>query len=171
MVLHFEAKVLTISPLSFVHIPTELSQQLPSRGMLIAEGTINQRPYLLPLEPDGNGSHFLILDYPLIQSINTEETLNITLSPSSKWIEAEVPSDLKTALISSQLELTWNRLSVKARWAWIRWIRATNNPATREKRISTACDMLQKGKKRPCCFDHSQCTIPELKKGLLQISM
>ena len=59
----------------------------------------------------------------------------------------------------------WNSLTTKARWEWLRWIRSTKNLDTRQKRINVACDKLQKGDKRPCCFDASRCTIPEVSKS------
>lgn len=43
----------------------------------------------------------------------------------------------------------WNLITTKARWDWLRWIRATANSETRKKRIDVACSKLQKGDTNP----------------------
>ena len=52
-----------------------------------------------------------------------------------------------------------------ARWEWVRWVGATKNPQTRERRVEVSIDKLRNGKRRPCCFDLSSCTDPELSKS------
>ncbi|MFN9196811.1 MAG: YdeI/OmpD-associated family protein, partial [Planctomycetaceae bacterium] len=42
-----------------------------------------------------------------------------------------------------------------ARRDWIHWILSAKRPETRQKRILSTCEMLAKGKRRPCCFDRS----------------
>jgi hypothetical protein len=48
---------------------------------------------------------------------------------------------------------------------WIRWIRSTHNPETRAKRIVVSMSKLNKGMKRPCCFNTAICTIPEVSQN------
>ena len=38
---------------------------------------------------------------------------------------------------------------------FIHWIVSARQSETRARRITNACDMLAKGKRRPCCFDRS----------------
>jgi hypothetical protein len=54
-----------------------------------------------------------------------------------------------------------------AKWEWPRWINATNVQATREKRIEVSIDKLRKGMRRPCCFNRSACTQPEVSKNAM----
>ncbi len=49
----------------------------------------------------------------------------------------------------------WSDITPAARRDFIHWIVSPKRPETRVKRIETACDMLAKGKRRPCCFDWS----------------
>ena len=59
-----------------------------------------------------------------------------------------------------------------ARWEWVRWINATRNLATRERRVEVAVSKLRSGKRRPCCFDLASCTDPELSKnGMLPVTI
>ena len=52
-----------------------------------------------------------------------------------------------------------------ARWEWVRWINSTRVVKTRERRIEVGLSKLEDGKRRPCCFDLSSCTDPELSKS------
>ena len=52
-----------------------------------------------------------------------------------------------------------------ARWEWVRWVNATANPATRRRRVEVSISKMEHGKRRPCCFDLSACTDPELAKS------
>lgn len=88
-----------------------------------------------------------------------------TIEVTKDWPEPDIPQDIATALDIHELMAVWQSVTVKARWEWIRFIRSTKNPKTRLSRIATACDMLSQGKKRPCCFDHSRCTITDISKN------
>ena len=52
-----------------------------------------------------------------------------------------------------------------ARWEWVRWVSATGNPATRQRRVEVSVSKLTSGKRRPCCFDLSSCTDPDLSRN------
>ncbi|WP_459848911.1 YdeI/OmpD-associated family protein [Fusibacter bizertensis] len=63
----------------------------------------------------------------------------------------------------------WDGLTVKARWEWVRWIQFTKNPDTRSRRIEVTFSKLKAGKKRPCCFDLTRCTVTEVSNnGILR---
>jgi plasmid stabilization system protein ParE len=49
----------------------------------------------------------------------------------------------------------WKDITPAARRDFVHWIVSPKKAETRVKRIETACDMLAKGKRRPCCFDRS----------------
>ena len=52
-----------------------------------------------------------------------------------------------------------------ARWEWVRWVGSTRSESTRAKRVDVSIDKLRHGSRRPCCFDLSSCTDPELMKN------
>ena len=52
-----------------------------------------------------------------------------------------------------------------ARWEWVRWVNATRNPVTRRRRVDVSISKMSNGKRRPCCFDLSTCTDPELSRN------
>ena len=61
MSIHFESTLSKIENHTIVKIPISSSKQLPSRGMVMILGTINNISFQAPLEPDGMGSHWLEL--------------------------------------------------------------------------------------------------------------
>ena len=167
MSISFEAVISNIASRKVIRIPLNSSEKLPSRGMVMIKGTINEVSFIAPLEPDGKGSHWLEVSGLSEEAAGllTGETVSIQIEPVDDWIEPEIPKDIMEAFIKAGLLNQWDSLTVKARWEWLRWIRSTKNPATRSKRIEVACSKLQKGDKRPCCFDGSRCTITEVSKS------
>lgn len=166
----FEATIETVRSHPVIQIPEGADNKLPSRGMVMINGTINGIYFEAELEPDGHGSHWFEPDDSLLQklSIQPEDPLSFIVKPMKIWPAPKVPEDLQKALITSNLTNVFNRLTPRAQWEWIRWIRFTNNPKTRTRRIEVTCSKLTDGKKRPCCFDLSRCTdMTVCKSGML----
>ena len=78
-----------------------------------------------------------------------------------------MPQDLATALAAApqKIQNLWNEITPMARWEWVRWVNATKNPDTRRRRVNVSISKLKSGKRRPCCFNLSACTDPDLSKN------
>ncbi len=169
--INFEATLERVGEHTILRLPQEASDQLPSRGMAMVEGTINDRLFQAPLEPDGRKNHWLKLDDlsdKVQQAIGAKagDTVTLAITPSKEWPEPEVPDDLKRALVADpEAHAMWISTTPIARWDWIRSVRSTKNAETRKRRIETACSKLRSGKPRQCCFNRSECTDPEVSKG------
>ena len=50
MEITFEAKLSTIGPRQVISIPLESSKKLPSRGMVMVQGIINNIPFKVPYQ-------------------------------------------------------------------------------------------------------------------------
>jgi len=164
----FTTKLLKIGPFYLVLLPKEASAQLPSRGMALVEGTINDFHFKTALEPDGRGSHWLKVDKVMHQAIGVDEggLVSLAIQSSKDWPEPEVPEDIAAALQKdAEAAALWHAGTPMARWDWIRWIRATNNEETRKHHIEVALSKLKNGLKRPCCFNRSMCTEPLVSKS------
>ena len=163
----FEAEIEELGPLNIARLPQSASDELPSRGMVMAEGTLGGKAFAAPAEPDGKGGHFLELDASLLKKVKGKsgQPLSFDIHPQSDWAEPDMPEDIMGAIHAAGLTAFWQGLTVKAKWEWLRWIRATNNPATRAKHIGVAVSKMQNGNRRPCCFNSASCTIPEVSKG------
>lgn len=57
----FTASVSIIGSQTIVRLPKPASAKFPSRGMVMAEGTLNGKLFQAPLEPDGKGSHWFTM--------------------------------------------------------------------------------------------------------------
>lgn len=158
--IHFEATVLNVADRSIVRVPAEASAKLPSRGQVAVTGTIDGKPFATVIEPDGMRGHWLAVHQKPGKSVA------IDLQPTKAWPEPVLPHDFQKALTDApHLSDTWASLTPMARWEWVRWVGATRNPDTRSKRIDVTISKLEKGSRRPCCFDLSSCTDPELSKN------
>lgn len=172
--IHFEAKLFKIGDWTILRLPEEASAKLPSRGMIMVKGTINGAPFKTLLEPDGrygpgvHPSHWFAPDKKLLDEANAAagDTVKVSIEPTKEWIEPEVPEDLKKALSASpKAKALWNDITPLARWDWIRWIRAVKTEETRKKHLEVMLDKLNKGIRRPCCFNRNLCSEPYVSKN------
>lgn len=167
MAIEFFADIETLGNLLIARLPAEASAQLPSRSMVYAEGTMNGIPVALPLEPDGYQGHFALMDEAQITKAGAKpgEGAAFCLTPVEDWPQPDLPEAFQAALEEANLLIWWDGLTVKAKWEWVRWIRAAQSPLTREKRIQVGISKLQSGMRRPCCFNTASCTLPEVSKS------
>ena len=135
----------------------------------MVSGKLNNVPFKALLEPDGRympgvgSSHWFRPDDKLLDDAKAAagDTVQVSLEPTKEWIEPEVPEDLKKALSSSpKAHALWKDITPMARWDWIRWVRAVKTSETRQKHLEVMLDKLNRGMRRPCCFNRSLCSEP-----------
>ena len=160
------AEVERIGARRIVRVPTELSASLPSRGQVAVAGTIGGVDVVTVVEPDGAKGHWLDVAAGTVDDDAAEVAIDVRTLASDAWPEPTVPDDLRAALdASATASAAFAAVTPMARWEWVRWIRATRNDATRAKRVGVAVSKLDAGSRRPCCFDLSSCTDPELARS------
>lgn len=144
---------------TFLTLPKEASAKLPSRSMTSVEGTFKGLAFQATLEPDGQGGHWLKVDRKMREEAGAEagDVVTLEIAPVAEEPEPKVPADLRKALAAAhpKSRAVWSDITPVARRDWIQWIESAKREETRLKRIESACDMLAKGKRRPCCFDRS----------------
>ena len=65
----------------------------------------------------------------------------------------QLPDDLGTALrADAALIALWQGLTPLGRNEFICWVDDAKQVATRQRRIRRACEELNEGKRRPCCW-------------------
>lgn len=166
----FNSKVIEISSRLIIRLPKEISEKLPSRGMVMAEVSVKAFKYQVPLEPDGQRGHWFEIDHDINENfkLKPEDITELILEVINDWQEPEMPLDFMLAIEKDDLMETWGMLTPKAKWDWLRFIRSTKVMNTRNKRIEVACSKLKKNDKRPCCFNRNICTDMEVcKSGVL----
>ncbi|SHJ85226.1 protein of unknown function [Tessaracoccus bendigoensis DSM 12906] len=172
--IRFSATPQKVGDRTILTLPDDASAALPSRGQVAVAGTINSVAFETVVEPDGRRGHWLSIGDELLGLLADDlNEAEVEFSPVGSWPEPSVPEDLQVALAEApDIAETWNDITPMARWEWVRWVNATANPATRERRVEVSISKLRGGKRRPCCFDLSSCTDPEVSKsGKLNLPM
>jgi hypothetical protein len=116
--IRFEAKLFKIGSWALLKLPESASVKLPSRGMTMVEGTMNDLRFQAPLEPDGKGSHWLKLDKTMRKAAGADpgDTVMLAITPIKEWPEPHVPADLKHALAAApQAQALWMEITPGAR--------------------------------------------------------
>jgi Bacteriocin-protection, YdeI or OmpD-Associated/Domain of unknown function (DUF1905) len=167
--IRFEAALCVIDTSTIVRLPEEASGCLPSRGQVAVQGSINGREFRTVLEPDGLRGHWMRVDQDLQRAadIGASDVVTVDIAATPEWPEPEVPADLAAALAAApqQIRDVWSDITPMARWEWVRWVNATANPETRQRRVEVSISKMNGGKRRPCCFDLSACTDPAVSKN------
>lgn len=166
--IRFEAQLYTIGSKTILRVPKDASAKLPSRGQNMVKGTLNGLPFHMPLEPDGDWSHWLDVDDRMqtAAKVAAGDTVTVEIEPTKEWPESQIPADLAAALdADAQVKELWSDVTPMARWEWIRWISSTAQPETRKRRIEVSCSKLLAGERRPCCFNRNMCCVPEVSKS------
>ena len=172
--IRFEAQLRTIGGRTVLRLPAEASAKLPSRGQVAVEGLLDGQVFQAVLEPDGRRGHWLRADEELRQALAADEgdTVALEVEPAKDWPEPGIPEDFQAALAGApDTGELWKSITPMARWEWVRWINATKNRQTRERRIEVAISKLRSGKRRPCCFDLATCTDPDLSRNGMLLEM
>ena len=167
--IRFQAGLYTIERSTVLRLPAEASRQLPSRGQVAVQGTINGHRFQSVLEPDGSSGHWMRIDGKLqrIAAIGAGDKATLEVEPLKDWPEPTVPQDLETALEAAPQRIRdlWKGITPMARWEWVRWVNATQNPHTRQRRVEVSISKMKSGKRRPCCFNLAACTDPQLSRN------
>jgi uncharacterized protein YdeI (YjbR/CyaY-like superfamily) len=102
-----------------------------------------------------------------IAALSPGDTATLEIESLKDWPEPTMPQDLDTALAAAPLKIRelWKGITPMARWEWVRWVNATQNPDTRNRRVVVSISKMKSGKRRPCCFNLAACTDPNLSKN------
>lgn len=136
-------------------LPKSASAKIPSRGMIMVEGTVNAFPFRAALEPNGSGSHSLKVNKTMCEGAGARagDTVTVEIARTGEEPEIRVPMDLRKALAAAPVARAgWEEITPMARRDWVFSISSAKQPETRKRRIEKACDMLACGKRRLCCF-------------------
>lgn len=173
-VIRFETQLYEVNSWIILRLPEDMSALLPSRGMTMVKGTLNGISFKTLLEPDGRygqgikPSHWFRPSQKLLDEAHAGvgDTVQVEMESTDEWIEPEIPEDVKKALSSSpKAQSLWNDITPLAHWDWIRWVRAVKTPETRQKHLDVMLDKLNKGMRRPCCFNRNMCSEPAVSKN------
>src|SRR5258705_13952316 len=100
-------------------------------------------------------------------ALGAGDSATLEIESVKDWPEPSVPQDLKRVLAASpqQIREICKAITPMARWEWVRWVNATQDPDTRKRRVEVSVSKMKSGKRRPCCFNLAACTDPNLSKN------
>jgi len=134
---------------TFLKLPRDASEKLPSRGMASVEGTFNGFAFQATLAPDGQGGHWLKVDRELREAAGAEagKVVRLEIAPAAVEPEPELPPGLRAALAaaSPKARESWSSITTLARRDWIQWIEAAKQEKTRLKRSKTPATCSPRG--------------------------
>ena len=164
-----ETTLSTIDRWAVVRLPKTASARLPSRGQVAVHGRMNGAEFETVLEPDGSGGHWMRVDDTLQRAagVTVGDAATLDIEPTTDWPEPAVPQDLDAALQAAprKIQELWAEITPMARWEWVRWVKATRNPDTRQRRVDVSISKMESGKRRPCCFNLAACTDADLSRN------
>jgi hypothetical protein len=167
--IRFDATLSRIDTSTLLRLPDTASANLPSRGQVAVNGTINGVEFRTVLEPDGKSGHWMRIPNALQQAagISAGDTATLDILVTKDWPEPSVPQDLAGALESApqKVQVLWNQITPMARWEWVRWVNATKDADTRGRRVEVSISKMKSGKRRPCCFNLSACTDADVSRS------
>ncbi len=165
----FDGRLEAVGKSVLVRLPEGASRRLPSRGQVAVRGSINGVDFETVVEPDGDFGHWIRIEEMLQRraGIRAGDAATVDIEPVKDWPEPAVPSDLEAALAAAphRIKDLWREITPMARWEWVRWVAATNNPDTRRRRVEVSISKMKSGKRRPCCFNLAACTDPTVSRN------
>lgn len=145
--IRFDAVLYTTEKSTILRLPKKASAKLPSRGQVAVRGTINGHAFQTVLEPDGTFGHWMRVDGKLRKtaSLSAGHTATLEIESLKDWPEPNLPPDLKTALATApqKIQDLWRGITPVARWEWVRWVNATQNPDTRKRRVGVSISKMK----------------------------
>ena len=127
-------------------------------GRASVDGMLAGHAFAATLERDGQGGHWLKVPAGLREAagVAVGDEVELSIAPAAGEPEPPLPDDLRDALAAAPAaRVQWSSLTRKARRDFIHWLDSAKKDGTRRRRIANACDMLEQGKRRICCFDRS----------------
>src|SRR5262245_37172886 len=90
--IHFKATLFRseeAGPGILLTLPRDASAKLPSRGMTMVQGTMNDYPFSAALEPDGKGSHWFRVHEAILAAtgVDAGDMVAMTMEPTKEWSE------------------------------------------------------------------------------------
>lgn len=135
---------------SYVRIPFSVQETFGAKGRVPVKGTVNGAPFRSSLMPQGDGSHFLVVNKTLQKAANATQgdVIPVVVERDTAPRILEVPEDLSQALNArSEASECFARMPYSHQKEYVEWISSAKRPETRIRRIEHAVMMISEGKR------------------------
>ena len=133
---------------TYLDIPLDVVKTFGSRAQVKVRGTINGLPYRGVARPHGDGTHYLVVNSSIRNAIGVSQgdPVSMTLEADTAERTVAVPADFQQVLDTHPVSKgMYERLSYSHRQQYVQWIEGAKRAETRQKRITSAMEMLLKG--------------------------
>jgi hypothetical protein len=134
---------------TFFTLPFSVEETFGTKARLPVKGTINGEPFTSSAMPAGDGTHALAVSKALQTAARASagDTVTVVLEPDLEPRTVDVPAELQAAFADAQkAHAAFSALAYSHQKEYVSWIASAKRPATRERRIAQAIEMLTSGK-------------------------
>jgi UDP-N-acetylmuramate-alanine ligase len=134
---------------TFFTLPFSVEETFGTKARLPVKGTINGEPFTSSAMPAGDGTHALAVSKALQAAARASagDRVTVVLEPDLEPRTVDVPAELQAAFADAQkAHAAFSALAYSHQKEYVSWIASAKRPATRERRIAQAIEMLTSGK-------------------------
>lgn len=142
----FQAKIEPSGGWSCVQIPPEVSISLEAKGRTAVTLTINGTPFRTSLFPNGDGTHFMLINKAMQKAANVKlfDTPTFAVEADTQPRTLEVPADLAAALEASPIaKQVFEGYSYSHQREWLAYVEEAKKPETRQRHIDKVVKDLE----------------------------
>ncbi len=130
---------------TYQDIPPEVTAALGKRGQVKVRGTINGYPYRSSARPQGDGTHYLVVNREIRDVVGAAQgdTVRVVLEVDTEERSVEVPEDIRQALEAHpEAKEVFDSLPYSYQKEHLGYIEEAKKPATRHSRIEKTLGRL-----------------------------
>jgi hypothetical protein len=134
---------------TFFTLPFSVEAAFGTKARLAVKGTLNGAPFVSSAMPAGDGTHAIAVSKQLQAAARAGagDTVTVVLEPDTEPRTVEVPAELEAAFAGARkAHDAFSALAYSHQKEYVTWIASAKRPATRERRVAQAIEMLLSGK-------------------------
>jgi hypothetical protein len=134
---------------TFFTLPFSVEEVFGTKARLPVKGTMNGAPFASSAMPAGDGTHAMAVSKQLQAAARAAagDTVTVVLEPDTEARTVEVPVELQAAFVDARkAQAAFSALAYSRQKEYVTWIASAKRPATRERRVAQAIEMLTSGK-------------------------
>jgi hypothetical protein len=134
---------------TYAPVPPEVELLLGERGLIKVKGTVNGVPVQSSLMPQGDGSHYIVINKSIREKagVKAGDPVKLELELDATERQIAIPDDLKQLLDKNPpANLAFNALSYSHRKEYVDYINAAKRADTRSRRLEKILLMISQKK-------------------------
>jgi hypothetical protein len=134
---------------TFFTLPFSVEEAFGTKARLPVKGTMNGAPFASSAMPAGDGTHAMAVSKQLQAAARASagDIVTVVLEPDAEVRTVDVPAELEAAFAGARkAHAAFTALAYSHQKEYVTWIASAKRPATRERRVAQAIEMLTSGK-------------------------